>query len=208
MIAKTFLGTLLVRQSGFDASVRYLLVANSKSAAEKLLETQAREHFCDPSDEEDDEAGVFQDKHGFWVYAATDSKAMAQSVTPLGVATYLELRPLLPVRKTANVQAPTEANLQETVQAAACAVEAGLAAKGHEVPHSVMLHAMASALGAANWHAHQARANLANPGFVAQLKEAVQKVVDYADDEGCQDDLTVTSASAIVELNELVTANL
>ncbi len=204
MNVKTYLGTLTLRQAGFDFSARYLVVANSDAQAKETLDTIASFYFCEPEDCE---------KRGdWWFFAETDSWAHAQDVAPIGQATFLELKDHLPVRCAPGVAAPQALqDVPEPLQQMAKAFGNSLNQRGHKVSHSVLLHALASSLGAQNWHVLKAREATAPQGCeqskgpeLQRILKAAQEVLDSADGEGCSPDLTVVDARAIKRLDNAV----
>ncbi len=99
-----------------------------------------------------------------------------------------------------------------------------LKAEGLTLAHQKALNIVARLAGYRSWNvmdaalktpsktpdrpaAHAEQADRAvDPGFVASLVEAAESVVSQADNAGCSDDLTVTSASAVERLEELLQA--
>jgi hypothetical protein len=194
-MTKTFLGTLEVRIGEYQNNVRQLIVANSEASAHQVLTESAASYYGDGSSPEED-GGFYA--NGGEVHVST------KSLHPIGLATFLDLKQLLPVRCAPNEIEPTADSLSVFVQKAAKALRGTLDSKGVPVEQAVMLDALAASWGEKNWQV--LRAKVATPGRDAMLSiiAAATEVVAQTDDSGCSDDLTVTSKEAVERLSGLL----
>lgn len=195
MTTKTFLGTLEVTTGEYKHSIRYLIIANSYSAALPVLERVASNFHGDGTAPQED--------GGFYANGG-EVHVSAKALRPIGLATFLDLRHHLPVRCDVNVAEPTPDALDASVQAAATALRSALEAQGIEVGHSAMLNALAASWGEKNWQVLKAKLATPERATMKALMAAAQDVVDQADNSGCSDDLTVTSYEAVEKLSELL----
>lgn len=206
---KTFLAKLNVRIGEYENRVSLLLVANSFSAANELLDNAAALYYGE-GDEAQEEGGYYS--NGGEVHVS------AYSVQEIGLATFLELKSHLTVRRAPNVPLPGPEHLQDDLSTAAQALLNALRAKHPELTQSHVLHALASSWGEKNWQVLKAKLSASSSGpswplaadksplhaQLMSLKTAAQAVVDQADNSGCTDDLTVTSQEAIEQLQAVL----
>jgi hypothetical protein len=195
MTAKTFLGTLEVRIGEYQNSVRQLIVANSPASAHQVLQDATAHYYGDGKAPEED--------GGFYANGG-EVHVSAKLLRPIGLATFLDLQRLLPVRCADNVVAPSSDALDVKVQSAATALRSALESCGVEVGQSPMLNALAASWGEKNWQVLKAKVATPDRAAMKRLIAAAQAVVDQADDSGCSDDLTVTSSEAVQLLSNLL----
>lgn len=149
MKANTYLGKLSIRIGTYENTVLYLVVANSQAAADEEFEHVAASYYGSGEEEMEDD--------GYYANGG-EVHVSAQSLRPIGLATFLEMQSLIPTRCAENVTAPTHAMLSESVHTAATALREALSARlGHAVTQSAMLHALASSWGEKNWQVLKAK---------------------------------------------------
>lgn len=144
MHAKTFVGKLTVTIGEYKNDVTTLIVANSTDAALDVLDRAAQSYYGDPAKYAHDPEGYYA--NGGEVHVG------AKNLNEIGLAAFLELKQTLIVRKADNVTTPGEAALTDSFQGVARALVNALARKSIEVSQSQLLHALATAVGAKNWH--------------------------------------------------------
>lgn len=191
MKTRTFLGKLNVRVGEYENKVTYLVVANSPEAALAVLETQPAMYYG-AGDEPIQDGGYF----------ANDGEAhvIAHSLSEIGLATFLDLQKLLPVRKAPEVALPTADDLSESTQAGAQSLHTALQAKAPGLAHSDVLNALAASWGEKNWQVLKSKSKGPSSDALKRLLAAAEQVVEWADNEGCGEDLTVTSEEGVKKL--------
>jgi hypothetical protein len=135
-------------------------------------------------------------------------------VREIGLSTFLELKDILPVRRTANIaKAPSQEDLTEDFQVAAQALTRSLNSavqkskrEAPAIAHSVVLNALAASWGDKNWQVLKAKLTSPTRARMAALVQAARNVVNAADNSGCSDDLTATEYSAVKALDEALDA--
>lgn len=204
MQVKTFLGALSLKHQGEHSHAKYLIVATSEAEAKEALDAQASMYWCEPEDCEIRDAG-------WYFYSSMDAWAKADSLHPIGLATFWDLRDALPVRSTVPLdQIPTLGQLGDSLEKAAQALGQVLNSKASSVSHSVLLHAIASGIGESNWQAlraktiRQAEALTAAQTSLKLLKQKAWDVVNSCDDAGCDESLTVADSAAVEDLRKLL----
>jgi len=198
---KTFLAKLNVRIGEYENRVSLLLVANSLSAANELLDSAAALYYGE-GDEAQEDGGYYS--NGGEVHVS------AYSVQEIGLATFLELKSHLTVRRAPNVPLPGPEHLQDDLSCAAQALLNALRTKHPELTQSHVLHALASSWGEKNWQVLKAKLSgqaspaQATSALWAAVEKAAWAVVHQADNSGCSEDLTVTSQAAVEQLEAVL----
>lgn len=200
MQVKTYLGTVGLKCAGVESSARYLVVAESETAAAGALDATAAMYWCEPEDSQARD-------EGWYFFPEMDAWAQAGGLTPIGLGTFWDLRDTLPVRSTVPAdKVPTPDALANAFDAAAKPLTLALKGKGVDVSHSVVLHALASAVGETNWHALRTKVSSLN-AEVDTLRELAWSVVNSCDNAGCDESLTVADADAVAHLWQKLTAS-
>lgn len=143
MQAKTYVGKILVRIGEYDNDVTLLVVANSDKAAWDVLEGTAQNYYGDDSTPFEDDG-----------YYANNGEifTQAKSLTDIGLATFLDMKPHFMVRRQVNVTAPDESALEAPLSELAQSLTSALNRKEKLVSHSQVLNAVAAAYGHKNWN--------------------------------------------------------
>lgn len=201
MKAKTFLGKLKVTIGEYENMVTLLLVAPSEEQAHVLLDEAARSYY---GGEEDDHSESSQHQPS---YSSNGGEVEVEpaALKEIGLSTFLDLQACFMVRRHATVKMPSLEDL-EALKPAAKALHSALVCKQIECTHLEVLDALASSWGSNSWQVLKERQGLTvtdaglSVKLMSQLIAAAQQVCDNSSDEGCTDDLVVTSASAVALL--------
>jgi hypothetical protein len=161
---KFFIGGLIVRVGEYENTVRLLVVANSEARAAVTLDRAAASYYGN-GDEPLELGGYF----------ANDAQVHVSvlSLHEVGLAAFLELSPILSVHRDSNIPADLSADAltSEGFKGFAASVSKNLGTQGHNVGNSILLAALAKALGERNWAV--LRAKLCSPA----VSEAEQETV-------------------------------
>jgi hypothetical protein len=147
----TYLGQLDVRIGEYDNTVCYLIVANSESAAEAVLNDAAANYYGDGSAPFED--GGYYANHG-------EVHVRATGLHPIGLTSFLELKAHLPVRYADNATVPAVEELSD-VKHAAVRLQQALAARNESIGLSTLQHALAASWGQKNWQVLKAKVSAA-----------------------------------------------
>lgn len=194
---KTFIGNIVTRVADYETKVQYLFVANSLASAENLLKAQAALFYGD-GDQPEEDSGYYSNNGEVHVRPDT--------LKEIGLAVFLELKSVLPVRKDANVPMPSEADLSDSVQGAAQALHSALVQKAPGLTHSAVLNALAASWGEKNWQVLRAKKQGPDPAALRQLLKGAALVCELADGDGGDPAYTVTSADGVRLLNAALPA--
>lgn len=194
MQVRTFLGKIEVTIGEYTNNVSLLVVANSEESAQRVLSDAAESYYAGTAI--DGEAGF--ESHGGEVCVTPFS------LNEIGLATYLDLKQALRTCFQDNVTVPETLALGEAVRFAASQLTNAFASKGIVAKHSQVLEALAASWGQKGWQVLKAKLDTPHKALLLKLLKAAQDVVQNADNEGCSDDLTVTSAGAVERMDELL----
>lgn len=141
---KFYVGTLEITIGEHSNKVRYLVVANSDDRGAVVLDRIAAGYYGS-GDQEFEEEGYYSD--------GGCMLAQAFSLQEVGLAAFLDLEKILPVRKDGNVPDDLSADALTCngFKAFAASARKGLGLLSFEVPAVSMLEVLAKSFGSKNW---------------------------------------------------------
>lgn len=148
MIAKTYLAKITVRIGEHENDVALLLVANSDTQADQILEEAACAYYGN-GDEAREDGGYYANNGEIHV--------SAKSFQEIGLATFSEMKKHLRVKRAENVETPELETVAKDLKNVATVVTNALKKRNVALQKTDVLDALSAALGFVNWQVLSAK---------------------------------------------------